>query len=205
MPLPWYIEYWYILPSIVGMVGTVVLPFMYVRWLRKPRASEPQELMKRLATFYKALAVVCFIPIISPSSWVGVNIAYIVLPIIFPPPTGSEGRVGGGAGIAMMLMVCFLFSLVLSLLCLETATWLLQRRGKALGLFVSMLFVASGIFALKSLYPDLLLTLHSSYYYWICILLYILANLSQTATNLVSVFYLTRPQVNKYFIFRSNI
>lgn len=202
MPLPWYIEYWYILPSIVAMFCTVVLPFMYVRWLRKPRASEPQELVKHLATFYKALAVVCFIPVISPSSWVGVNIAYVVLPIIFPPPTGSEGRVGGGGGIAMMLMVCFLFSLVLSLLCLETARWLLQRRGKALGLFVSMLFAASGIFALKSLYPDLLLALHGPQYIWI--LLYILANSSQTATNLVSVFYLTRPQVNKYFIFQSN-
>jgi hypothetical protein len=204
VPLPWYIEYWYILPSIVATFCTVVLPFMYVRWLRKPGASEPQKLMRRLATFYKALAVVCFIPVISPSSWVGVSMAYVVLPIIFPPPTGSEGRVGGGAGIAMMLMFCFLFSLVLSLLCLETATWLLEGEGKASGVFVSMLFVASGIFALKSLYPDLLLTLHSSHYYWICILLYILANLNQTATNLVSVFYLIRPQVSKYFTFRSN-
>lgn len=205
MPLPWYIEYWYILPSIVAIFGTVVLPFMYVRWLRKPGASEPQELMRRLATFYKALAVACFIPVISPSSWVGVKIAYIVLPIIFPTPTGSEGRVGGGAGIAMMLMFYFLFSSALSLLCFGTATWLLQRRGKALGLFVSMLFVASGIFALKSLYPDLLMTLHSPQYYSTWILLYILANLSQTTINLVSVFYLTRPQVSKYFIFRSNI
>jgi hypothetical protein len=101
---------------------------MYVRWLRKPWASEPQELVKRLATFYKALAVVCFIPVISPSSWLGVYIAYIVLPIISPTPTGSEGRVGGGAGIAMMLMVCFLFSLVikLALLCngnVASAAW----------------------------------------------------------------------------------
>lgn len=202
MPLPWYIEYWYILPSIVGMFCTVVLPFMYVRWLRKPGASEPQELMKRLATFYKALAVVCFIPIISPSSWVGVNIAYIVLPIIFPPSTGSEGRVGGGAGIAMMLMFCFLFSSGLSLLCFETATWLLQRRGKALALLVSMFFAASGIFALNSLYPDLPIALHNPQYYWV--LLYMLAHLSQTTTNLVSVFYLTRPQVSKYFISQSN-
>jgi len=201
VPLPWYVEYWHVLPTIVAMFCTIILPFMYVRWLRKPEASEPQELVKRLATFYKALAVVCFIPIISPSSWVGVNIAYIVLPIIFPAPTGSEGRVGGGAGIAVMLMFCFLFSLVLSLLCFETAMWLLERGGKALGLFVSMLFAASGIFALKSLYPDLLLTLHSPQYYGISILLYILANLSQITTNLVSVFYLTRPQVKKYFIF----
>jgi hypothetical protein len=185
------------------MFCTVVLPFMYVKRLRKPGASEPQELVKRLATFYKALAVVCFIPVISPSSWLGVYIAYIVLPIISPTPTGSEGRVGGGAGIAMMLMVCFLFSLVLSLLCFATATWLPQRGGKALGLFVSMLFVASGIFALKSLYPNLLEALHGPQYYWVCILLYILANLSQTTTNLVSVFYLTRPQVNKYFTFQS--
>ena len=204
MPLPWYIEYWYILPSIVATFCTVVLPFMYVRWLRKPGASEPQELMRRLATFYKTLAIVCFIPIISPSSWVGVSIAYAVIPIIFPPPTGSEGRVGGGAGIAMLLMFCFVFSLVLSLLCFATAAWLLQRKGKVLGLFVSMLFVASGIFAAKSLYPDLLTTLHSPQYYSIPILLYILANLSQTITNLVSVFYLIRPQVSKYFTFRSN-
>ena len=186
------------------MFCTVVLPFMYVRWLRKPGASEPQELMRRLATFYKTLAIVCFIPIISPSSWVGVSIAYAVIPIIFPPPTGSEGRVGGGAGIAMLLMFCFVFSLVLSLLCFATAAWLLQRKGKVLGLFVSMLFVASGIFAAKSLYPDLLTTLHSPQYYSIPILLYILANLSQTITNLVSVFYLIRPQVSKYFTFRSN-
>ena len=177
---------------------------MYVRWLRKPGAFEPRELMRRLATFYKALAVVCFIPIISPS-WLGVSLAYAVLPILFPPPTGNEGRVGGGAGLAMLLMFCFLFSIVLSLLCWETATWLLEGGGKALGLFVSMLFVASGIFALKSLYPDLMSTLHSSHYYWICLLLYALANLSQITTNLVSVFYLIRPQVSKYFTFRSNI
>ena len=202
MPLPWYIEYWYILPSIVATFCTVVLPFMYVRWLRKPGASGPQKLMRRLATFYKALAVVCFIPVISPSSWVGVSMAYVVLPIIFPSPTGSEGRVGGGAGIAMMLMFCFLFSLVLSLLCFETATWLLDGEGKALGLLVSMFFAASGIFALNSLYPDLPIALHNPQYYWV--LLYMLANLSQTTTNLVSVFYLTRPQVSKYFISQSN-
>jgi hypothetical protein len=186
------------------MLVTVVLPLMYSRWLRKPRASEPQELMRRLATFYRVLAIVCFIPVISPSSWVGVSIAYIVLPVIFPPPAGSEGRVGGGAGIAMLLMFCFVFSIVLSLLCWETATWLLEGRGKALGVFVSMLFAASGILALKSLFPDLVSTLHSSHYHWICILLYILANLSQITTNLVSVFYLIRPQVSKYFTFRSS-
>jgi hypothetical protein len=67
-----------------------------------------------------------------------------------------------------------------------------------------MLFVASGIFAVKSLYPDLLTTLQSPQYYSIPILLYMLTNLSQTAINLVSVFYLIRPQVSKYFIFRSN-
>jgi hypothetical protein len=170
---------------------------MYVRWLRKPGASEPQELMRRLATFYKALAVICFIPVISPSSWLGVSIAYAVIPIIFPPPTGSEGRIGGGAGIAMLLMFCFVFSLVLSLLCLKTAMNLLRGQGKTLGLFVSILFVASGIFALKSLCSDLLLTLHSPQYYWICILLFVLANLSQTAINLVSIFYLIRPRVSK--------
>jgi hypothetical protein len=66
-----------------------------------------------------------------------------------------------------------------------------------------MLFAASGIFAFKSLYPDLLTELHSPHYS-IPILLYILANLSQTITNLVSVFYLIRPQISKYFTFRSN-
>lgn len=202
MSLPWYIEYWYILPSIVATFCAVILPFMHVRWLRKAATSEPQELVRRLATFYKALAVACFIPIISPSSWVGVSIAYAVLPIIFPPPTGSEGRIGGGAGIAMLLMFCLLFSLVLSLLCLETATWLPQHRGEVLGLFVSILFVASGIFALKSLYPDLLMALHNPQYYWA--LLYVVVNLSQITINLVSVFYLIRPRVGKYFIFRSN-
>jgi hypothetical protein len=172
--------------------------------VKKVRASEPQELVRCLATFYKALAVVCFVPIISPSSWLGVSIAYAVLPVIFPPPMGSGGRVGGGAGVAMLLTFCFLFSLVLSLLCLETATWLLQGQGKALGVFVSMLFAASGIFALKSLYPDLLLVLHSPQYYSTWILLYVLANLSQTIMNAVSVFYLTRPQLGKYFIPQSN-
>jgi len=202
--LPWYVEYWYVLPSIVAMFITIVLPFMYTRWLRKPRASEPQELMRRLAIFYKTLAVACFIPIISPSSWLGVSIAYAVIPIVFPPPTGSEGRIGGGAGIAMLLMFCFLFSVVLSLLCWETATWLLKGRGKTLGVFVSMLFAASGIFASKSLSSDLLSTLHGSYYYWVCVLLYILANLSLITTNLISIFYLIRPQISKYFTFRSS-
>jgi len=202
--LPWYIEYWYILPSIVAMFITIVLPFMYIRWLKKPGASEPQELMRRLATFYKTLGIACFIPIISPSSWVGVNLAYTILPIIFPPPPGSGGRIGGGAGIAMLLMFCFLFSIVLSLLCWETATWLLKDGGEALGLFVSMFFVFSGIFALNSLYPDLLSTLHGSYYYWTWVLLYILANLSQITMNLASVFYLIRPQISKYFTFRSS-
>ena len=204
MPLPWYIEYWYILPSIVATFCTVVLPFVYVRWLRKPKASEPQELMRRLATFYKTLAVICFIPVISPSSWFGVSIAYAVIPFMFPPPAGSEGRGGGGAGIAMLLTFCFVFSLVLSLLCFKTAIRLLQGQGKTLGFIVSMLFVASGIFAVRSLYPDLLSTMNSSHYYWICFLLYILANLSQITMILVSVFCMIRPQVSKYFTFRSN-
>ena len=204
MSLPWYIEYWYVLPSIVGIFCAVVLPLMYLRWLRKPGASKPQELVRRLATFYKALAVVCFIPIISPSSWFGVSLAYVVIPILFPSSTGSEGRVGGGAGIAMLLVFCFLFSVVLSLLCWETATLLLRGQGKALGVLVSTLFAASGIFALKSLYPDLLLTFHGPQYYSTWILLYVLANLSQIIMSVVSVFYLTRPQLGKYFISQSN-
>jgi hypothetical protein len=201
--LPWYIEYWYIPPSIVAMFVTIVLPFMYVRWLRKPEASEPQELMRRLATFYKVLVFVCFIPVISPSSWFGVSIAYAVIPIIFPPPPGGGGA-GGGAGIAMLLMFCFLFSAVLSLLCWGTAMWLLKGGGKALGVLVSVLFAASGIFALNSLSSDLLSTVHGSYYYWIYVLMYVLANLSQIIMNLVSVFYLIRPQISKYFTFRSS-
>jgi len=199
MPLPWYIEYWHVIPTIIAMFGSIVLPFAYFRWLRKPSFSEPWELINRLATFYKLLAFVCFVPIISPSYWGGFNISDIVFPIIFPTPTGSEGRVGGGAGIAMMLMVCFMFSLVLSSLCIKTATWLLQRGGKASGLFLSMLFAASGIFALKSLYGDLLWAVGGSWYYWICILMYMLANLSIIAMNLVSLYYLTRPQMKKFF------
>jgi len=188
MPIPWYIEYWHIFPTIAAMLGVIVLPFAYVRWLRKPSASEPQELMKRLATFYKLLAVVCFVPIISPSYWGGFKISYIIGPFL-------NGSMSGGAGIAMMVELWFLFSFILSFLCINTATGLPQGRRKVLGLVISTLFATCGVFALKSLYHDLLWALGGPWYYWICILMYMLANLSQITMNLVSVYYLTRPQV----------
>jgi len=184
MPLPWYVEDWHVIPSIAAILGTIVLSFAYVRWLRKTGVSEPQKLVKHLATFYKLLAVVSLVPVISPSYWGGFNILYIIGPFF-------NASLSGLAGIAMMVVFWFLFSYILAFLCIETATGLPQGQRRVLSLVISMLFATSGVFALKSLYPDLLWALGDPHHSWICILLYILANLSITIMNLVSVYYVT--------------
>jgi len=188
MSVPWYVEYWHIFPSIVAMLGTILLPLAYVRWLRRLGVSEPRELVTRLATFYKLLTIVCFIPVISPSYWAALNILNIVQPFLEVPLMGGAGTGG------VMFVFWLSLSFMLSFLCVATATGLPQGRRRVLGLAVSMLFVVSGLFAVGSLYRDLLCALGDPWYYWICILLYILANLSQATMNLVTIYYNARLQ-----------
>jgi hypothetical protein len=109
----WLIEYWHIIAILVGMVCTIVLLFTYVRWFRKAMLSKPQEPMKRLSTFYRLLAVICFIPIISPAYWIAVSPLF--WDIVRPFLPGCYH----GAGIGMLFFFFFCFSFIFCLLCVE--------------------------------------------------------------------------------------
>ena len=182
--LPWLIEYWHIIAILVGMVCTIVLLFMYVRWFGKAALSKPQEPMKRLSLFYRSLAVICFIPIISPAYWIAVNPLFWDIVRPFLPPCYH------GAGIGMVFFFFFGFSFIFCLLCVGAATWLPSYRGRGLGLFLSTIFTLTGVFSLVSLYHDLIWAIGDPKYYWTSYLLYMLANLSIAIMNILSIYYL---------------
>jgi len=182
--LPWYIEYWHVILAIAGMAGTIILVSSYVRWIGKAKVAAPEKLMKRLATFYKLLALVSFAPVVSPSYLVAFSLLHMIGP--FLPP------MYGGAGVAADLMFSLFLSLVLGLLCVLAATRLLQSGERTLGLITSTLFAIGGVFVLKNLYDDLIWALNDPKYYWVPILLYVLASSSLTMMNLVSIYHLTR-------------
>jgi hypothetical protein len=182
--LPWLIEYWHIIAILVGVVCTIVLLFTYVRWFRKATFSKPQEPMKHLSTFYRSLAVICFMPIISPAYWIAVSPLFWDIVGPFLPACYH------GAGIGMFFFFFFGFSLIFCLLCIGAATWLPSNRGRGLGLFVSTVFTVTSVFSLGSLYRDLIWAIGDPYYYWASYLLYILANLSIAIMNILSIYYL---------------
>jgi hypothetical protein len=177
------IEYWHVIAVLVGVACNVILLFMYFRSLRKARFKS-QETVKLLSTFYKALAVVCFLPIVSPAYWISADSLFwdIVQPFL--------NGLHGGAFFAMWFFFFACFSLVFCLLCVAVASWLPSERGKKLGLFVSALFTIISISSLWSLYNDLLWAVSDPHYYWISYLLYMLANVSLAITNAFSFYYL---------------
>ena len=182
--LPLLIEYWHVIAILVGIVFTIVLLFTYVRWFRKAMLSKSQEPMKRLSIFYRSLAVICFVPIISPAYWIAISPLFWDIVRQFLPACYH------GAGIAMCFYFFFWFSLILCLLCVAVATWLPSNRGRDLGLCLSTIFSLSSAFSIASLYRDLIRAIGDPKYYWTSYLLYMLANLSIVIANILSIYYL---------------
>jgi len=182
------IEYWHIIAVLVGALFNTILLFTYIRWFRKARLSKPQETAKQLSTFYKALAVICFLPIVSPAYWISVSSLFWDIVRPFLPGLYH------GAGIAMWFVFFVCFSVVFCLLCVVAASWLPSGRGRKLGLFVSALFTLTSVFSLGSLYNDLILAIGDPYYYWISYLLYMLANVSIAIANTLSIYYLVATE-----------
>lgn len=169
----------------------VFLLFAYVRWFRKATLSKSWEPVKRLSTFYRSLAVICFIPIISPAYWIAVSPLF--WDIVRPFLPGCYH----GAGIGMCFFFFFCFSLTFCLLCIRAAIWLPRNRGKNLSLLMSTLFTLITVFSLGSLYHDLIRAIGDPEYCWVSYLLYILANMSIATMNMFSVYYLaTTKHIN---------
>jgi len=76
------------------MAGTIILMSSYVSWIRKAKVTAPENLMERLATFYKLLALVSFVPIVSPSYLAAFSLLHMIGPFL-PPMYGSAGIVAG--------------------------------------------------------------------------------------------------------------
>jgi len=182
------IECWHIIAILVGAVCNVVLLFMYIKWFRKARLSKPQDTVKQLSTFYKALAVVCFLPLVSPAYWISSSSLFWDIVRPFLPPLYHL------AGLAMMVVFFFCFSLVFFVLCFVAASWLPSGSGKKVGLFVSALFILTSVSSLWSLYKSLILAFGDPYYYWASYLLYMLANVSIAITNTLSIYCLVATE-----------
>ena len=178
------IEYWHVIAVFAGAACNVILLFIYLRWFRKIRISKLRETAKQLSTFYKVLAVICFLPIVSPAYWLSVSPLFwdIVRPFL---PTLYHG-----AGIGMWFVFFVSFSVIFCILCVVAASWLPSGRGKKLSLFVSSLFTLSSISSLWSLYNDLIMAIGDPHYYWTPYPLYILANISIAITNMLSIYCL---------------
>lgn len=139
------IEYWHILAIIAGAVCDIALLFAYIKWLRKAKCTEPLERSRRLSTFYKALAVVCFLPVVSPAYWISNNpLLWNAFSPLLPPAYH-------GAGFGMLFIFFSFFAAILGALCILAGFQLQNGRGEKLSIFVSAIFILSGIFSLVSL------------------------------------------------------
>jgi hypothetical protein len=182
------IEYWHIIAILAGAVCNVILLFTYIKWFRKARLSKPQETVKLLSTFYKALAVTCFLPIVSPAYWISVNPLFWDIVRPFLPGLYH----GAGLGMLFVFFVCF--SVVFCLLCVVAASWLSSGRGRELGILLSIVFTLTSLFSLGSLYHDLIWAIGDPSYRWTAYLLYILANVSIAITNTLSIYCLVATE-----------